>query len=215
MADTRESLSVTFRVFAETWAIVWSWLWHLHMKAKTSPLGLIAKSAQMPDGLVVFDGRGRMADINPAARRMLGCKNERLTLPALEERYPALRALASSPSKTQEGIVIRSEEEKQAVRVRRVVLGRRKGDLYILHEESPLVAPTTINRHRLRQGGRPLPVLLPVCCGCRRVRNEAGEWQYLETYIQDYAGVALSHGLCPACTMRLYGEEFQNVASQF
>jgi len=41
--------------------------------------------------------------------------------------------------------------------------------------------------------------LLPVCAYCHRIRDDAGGWHRLETYLEDRAGVQVSHGLCPTC----------------
>ncbi|MFP4500964.1 MAG: PAS domain-containing protein [Candidatus Hydrogenedentota bacterium] len=46
--------------------------------------------------------------------------------------------------------------------------------------------------------------LLPICSGCKRIRNDNGYWEQVESYIRDHAGVEFSHGLCPECAHRLY-----------
>lgn len=50
--------------------------------------------------------------------------------------------------------------------------------------------------------------LLPTCAGCRKIRDEAGEWQDMETYISAHSEADFSHGLCPHCAERLYPEVF-------
>lgn len=50
--------------------------------------------------------------------------------------------------------------------------------------------------------------LLPTCAGCRKIRDEEGEWQEMETYISEHSNAGFSHGLCPACAQRLYPEVF-------
>lgn len=50
--------------------------------------------------------------------------------------------------------------------------------------------------------------LLPTCSGCRKIRDEAGEWQDMETYISEHSEADFSHGLCPHCAERLYPEVF-------
>ncbi len=47
--------------------------------------------------------------------------------------------------------------------------------------------------------------LLPICCSCKRIRNDAGYWQEIEAYLEGhYASIAFTHGICPDCTKRLY-----------
>jgi hypothetical protein len=53
---------------------------------------------------------------------------------------------------------------------------------------------------------RRLRGLLPICCSCKRIRDDRGYWTILETYIRDHADVDFSHGLCPECRAKLYPE---------
>lgn len=48
--------------------------------------------------------------------------------------------------------------------------------------------------------------LLPICAGCKKIRDDHGYWQQLETYFQQHEHIDFSHGLCPECTDRLYPE---------
>jgi two-component system, response regulator PdtaR len=51
--------------------------------------------------------------------------------------------------------------------------------------------------------------LLPICAGCKRIRDDRGYWQQVECYIQDHSEARFSHGLCPECAVRLYPEVFR------
>lgn len=48
--------------------------------------------------------------------------------------------------------------------------------------------------------------LLPICSGCKKIRDDSGYWNQLEGYIQRYADVHFSHGICPNCVQKLYPE---------
>jgi AmiR/NasT family two-component response regulator len=41
--------------------------------------------------------------------------------------------------------------------------------------------------------------LIPICAGCKKVRNDRGFWQQVESYIAEHSGAKFSHGLCPEC----------------
>lgn len=41
--------------------------------------------------------------------------------------------------------------------------------------------------------------LLPVCAWCKKVKNDQGGWDKLETYLAASAKVQVSHGICPTC----------------
>ena len=41
--------------------------------------------------------------------------------------------------------------------------------------------------------------LVTVCSNCRKVLNDAGTWQQIESYVRDHSEAQFSHGLCPTC----------------
>ena len=53
-----------------------------------------------------------------------------------------------------------------------------------------------------------LQSILPICSCCRKVRDDAGYWHDVESYMEKHAGVEFSHGLCEQCTRMLYPEEY-------
>lgn len=46
--------------------------------------------------------------------------------------------------------------------------------------------------------------LLPICAGCKQIRDESNRWQSIESYITARSTATFSHGLCPECSQRLY-----------
>jgi PAS domain S-box-containing protein len=46
--------------------------------------------------------------------------------------------------------------------------------------------------------------LLPICSGCKKIRNDAGYWQAVEGYIQQHTDAKFTHSLCQDCVKRLY-----------
>jgi len=49
--------------------------------------------------------------------------------------------------------------------------------------------------------------LIPICANCKKVRNDKGYWERVETYISQRSGAQFSHGLCEECIVKLYGNE--------
>jgi CheY-like chemotaxis protein len=52
---------------------------------------------------------------------------------------------------------------------------------------------------------RGLRGMLPICAGCKKIREEDGEWSKLEDYFAEHANVEFTHGFCPECENRFYG----------
>ncbi|HLO68064.1 MAG TPA: response regulator [Holophaga sp.] len=53
---------------------------------------------------------------------------------------------------------------------------------------------------------RVLSGLLPICACCKKVRDDGGYWNQIETYIEAHSEVGFTHGICPDCSARLYPE---------
>lgn len=43
---------------------------------------------------------------------------------------------------------------------------------------------------------------IPICAWCQKIRNDAGFWQEIESYVQAHTDAVFSHGICPECTER-------------
>jgi len=41
--------------------------------------------------------------------------------------------------------------------------------------------------------------LLPMCCYCHKIRDDADYWHRVEAYLSAHADVTFSHGICPDC----------------
>jgi PAS domain S-box-containing protein len=48
--------------------------------------------------------------------------------------------------------------------------------------------------------------LLPICASCKKIRDDLGYWSQIEAYVQAHSDAVFSHGICPDCARRLYGE---------
>ena len=48
--------------------------------------------------------------------------------------------------------------------------------------------------------------LLPICASCKKIRDDRGYWQKVESYISSHTQAEFTHGICPDCMHRLYPE---------
>lgn len=51
---------------------------------------------------------------------------------------------------------------------------------------------------------RTLEGLLPICCYCKRVRDDTGYWSKIDTYLGQHTNASLSHGYCPECAAKTF-----------
>ena len=50
--------------------------------------------------------------------------------------------------------------------------------------------------------------LIPICANCKKIRDDKGYWNQLESYISKHSTARFSHGICPDCQHKLYPELF-------
>jgi PAS domain S-box-containing protein len=50
---------------------------------------------------------------------------------------------------------------------------------------------------------RTLQGLLPICAWCKKVRDDSGYWNELESYVRRHSDAEFSHGICPDCAARV------------
>ena len=53
---------------------------------------------------------------------------------------------------------------------------------------------------------RVLRGFLPICASCKKIRDDQGYWNQIESYIRDHSEAEFSHSVCPDCCNRLYPE---------
>jgi CheY-like chemotaxis protein len=75
----------------------------------------------------------------------------------------------------------------------RIDVGRRMVEVQSLLAKR--VAELEDARHHIKQ----LHGLLPMCCRCKKVRDDSGYWNAVEAYIERQVGGQITHGFCPEC----------------
>lgn len=105
---------------------------------------------------------------------------------ATDEEVTLLRALADSTSVAMANVQLYGELEER-VRTRTAEL---EGALSELRQAAAEI--------------RSLQGLLPICCHCKKIRDDASVWQPLEVYISDRSAAEFTHSICPVCLDRHY-----------
>ncbi len=72
-------------------------------------------------------------------------------------------------------------------------------------------------RHRFQKAGHEsassfkiLAGLLPICARCKKIRDDKGYWNQLESFISQYSEAEFSHGICPECEVE-YNKELDEL----
>ncbi len=56
--------------------------------------------------------------------------------------------------------------------------------------------------------------LLPICCSCKKIRDDKGYWNQIEPYIEKHSEALFSHGMCPDCVKEIYPEQYQKMKKE-
>lgn len=168
----------------------------------------------MSDGVLIVDRAGRVVVANEAARAALD-------LPA-GEGAAVPDALGLPPLSDMASAAWRDEVRLEGARagrwldVRASAVPDRWGDLagrFVVLRDITMAKRMEEEREaliaKLRAAVatvRTLEELLPICANCRKVRDDQGYWGQIEDYLRERGGVEFTHGICPDCMARLYGE---------
>ena len=82
----------------------------------------------------------------------------------------------------------------------------RHDDLMELKRLNDELTATIAKLKEAQQEVTELREFFPICCHCKRVRDDQGYWQQVEEYIRTHFGTMASHGICPECSERVLKE---------
>lgn len=129
------------------------------------------------------------------------CRRAR-TVKALQSSYIILLTSRSTKSDVVEGLESGADDyitkpfDPGELRAR-VQVGKRVIDLQTALAERLRHLEEAMARVNQLQG------LLPICCYCKKVRDDQNYWHQVENYVARHVEVRFSHGVCPDCIGRL------------
>jgi len=48
--------------------------------------------------------------------------------------------------------------------------------------------------------------IIPICSNCKKIRDDDGYWDQVDSYLSAHTHVHFSHSICPECVSKLYPE---------
>jgi PAS domain S-box-containing protein len=188
---------------------------------------LILQSAD--EGILGLDKEGKQTFVNPAAARMFGCQVEELIghkghhiwhhskkdgTPYPGEECPIYKTLKDGSVKIVRGEVFwKKDGQNFPVEYAATPIG--EGDRI----EGAVVTFRDITERKRAEEEREkligelqgalakvktLSGLIPICASCKKIRDDKGYWNQIESYIREHSGAEFSHGICPDCMKKLY-----------
>lgn len=80
--------------------------------------------------------------------------------------------------------------------VSRDITDRKNAEMALLQERDKLQA--AIAKIKTLSG------MLPICSHCKKIRDDNGYWNQIETYIRDHSEAEFSHSICQECAKKYY-----------
>ncbi|MEA3226699.1 MAG: PAS domain S-box protein, partial [Planctomycetota bacterium] len=105
-------------------------------------------------------------------------------------------------------IITRLEVVRDIEWYRKVLLdadGKPEGVLCVGHDISELKKANEQLQDAMDKI-KTLKGFLPICCSCKKIRDDKGYWNKLEDYISRHSDASFTHGICPDCMEKLYPE---------
>ena len=81
---------------------------------------------------------------------------------------------------------------------------------------NPLIAKLHKTIEELNKTSEEVKILsgfLPICASCKKVRDDKGYWNQIESYIRDHSEADFTHGICPDCAKDMYPEAYDKIVS--
>ncbi len=181
------------------------------------PVARTALVEGMSDGMIVVDTEGRVVDANRAALFLLRHHGKVPIGSRLTEEFPILKDDLDDPAdRVGTPVEIETDEDDKPRIIEAEVTPFFIGQVMT---GGHLVVIRDVTRKKLAERERELLIselqdalkqvsmlegLLPVCSSCHNIRNDAGEWERMDVYIEEHSLVEFSHSICPACARKLY-----------
>lgn len=173
----------------------------------------------IPAQVLIVDKHGTIQAINKLTENLLGVKDEEFIMKKGGELFRCIFVKAHP-----KGCGFSSACEECTVRRTAMAaisgnsISRAKGKLVVqfnqdIQEISLLVSSAPLDYENDRYAIvivedisiiTELQGLLPMCCSCKKIRDDLGYWKQVEKYLQEHSEVEFTHGYCPECLERLY-----------
>jgi PAS domain-containing protein len=179
-----------------------------------------AITSALPLPIFVIDGQMRILDANEAGARLQGDEQtlERLCGEALHcinhhEHEGGCGSTRHCDDCVIQSAVHRALGGERVVRLRAEMTllqadGARRAAHYLVtaspfkHAEQAYALVVLEDVSELVE----LRELLPICAGCKKIRDDQGYWEHVEGFLTRHVARELTHGLCPSCEQRYYSD---------
>jgi len=190
-------------------------------------------TSSLDEGLYVLDEQGCMTYLNPAAEKLVGWTEAELLNKKMHDIIHC-RKPDGTPLPLRDCPILTVIKTGATYASDKEVFIRKDGTLFPISirsspiiEDGAVVACVTAfqditqrkqteeERERLVAELREaldkiktLRGLIPICASCKKIRDDKGYWNQVESYVSEHSLAEFSHGICPDCAKKLYPEYY-------
>ncbi len=148
--------------------------------------------ALKPDVVLMDITMPKMDGIEAAAAIQVTCPTPVVILSAHDEAELVAKATAAGVG----AFVIKPPQAQELERAIVIAMARH-ADLTELRQANQALQQALAEVKTLKG-------LLPICCGCKKIRDDKGYWSEVEVYVMKHTDAKFTHGLCPECVTKYY-----------
>ena len=173
---------------------------------------------------MLFDDKGHpddlvYLDVNPAFEQLTGLENivgKKVTeaIPGIKQAHPELFEIYGR-------VALNGESEKFEIDIKPLGIALNIS-VFSATKEHFFAVLENITERKTLEGEKDnliielknalaevkkLSGFLPICASCKKIRDDTGYWNDIESYISEHSETQFSHGICPDCMRKLYPEE--------
>ena len=195
---------------------------HGHLKEQALKDRLLLEA--IPDPVIIYAPNREITYINQAFEGIYGwTKNELIggtidfvpseeverTKKAWHQTLNDEKIFFETKRKTKDGRVLDIQQRTAIIKDQK---GNHSASI-VLHRDVTIIKQSELERERLiddlKQALAKVKTLsgfLPICSSCKKIRDDKGYWNQIESYVRDHSEAEFSHGICPECANKLYPE---------
>jgi two-component system, sensor histidine kinase and response regulator len=74
----------------------------------------------------------------------------------------------------------------------------------LVRERTSVLEKTNADLTQALANIQTLSGLIPICAGCKKIRDDRGFWEQVESYLAKHSDAKFTHGICPECSRKYY-----------
>jgi CheY-like chemotaxis protein len=175
-----------------------------HLEAKL-PYAMAFVDVRMPPGWDGIETSARIWQIDPDLQIVICTAYTDYSWDEMVSKlgYTDRLVILKKPFETVEVLQLASALTEKW-RLRQEAKGQLEHLERLVRERTSVLEETNASLAQALANIKTLSGLVPICAGCKKIRDDKGYWSQVETYIAEHSDAKFSHGICPECSRKYY-----------